>query len=222
MAAPPEFVHALDEQAQSALLSGHARTAHPGEVLMSEGEPPDSVLVLLAGRVKVTVTTGSGATAVLAFRGPGALLGEHSALDGSPRGATVTAIEPLEYVAMAASRFRRHLRESPDTAIALITHVGAHLRYADRRRAEHLAGDTSARVAARLVELAEQYGVPEGAHVRIELPLTQSELAGWSGSSLEAVAKALRTLRTAGWLETGRREMTLRDVEALRRLAGAG
>jgi CRP-like cAMP-binding protein len=217
----PEIADELGEREWAGLLAlGHARTAAPGDVLLLEHEEADRVIVLVSGRVKVTVSTPTGAGAVLGFRGPGSLLGEQAALDGRPRGATVTAIEPVDYVSIAASAFRHHLRSNADVALALISLLSARLRDADRKRAEHLAGDTSARVAARLVELADQYGVPAGEGVRIELPLSQGELAGWSGSSLEAVAKALRTLRSAGWLETGRREITLRDVEALRRLGG--
>jgi CRP/FNR family cyclic AMP-dependent transcriptional regulator len=32
----------------------------------------------------------------------------------------------------------------------------------------------------------------EGGGVRITLPITQEDLAGWTGSSLESTAKALR------------------------------
>ena len=216
-----ELAHRLDEATLDALLAlGHQRTAAAGDVLLHEGEQADRVVVLVDGRVKVSAATRAGSTAVLGFRGPGALLGEQAALDDRPRSATVTAIEPVEYVAIAASEFRRHLRANADVALALIALLSARLRDSDRKRAEHVAGDTSARVAARIVELADQYGVPEGAAVRIELPLTQPELAGWSGASLEAVAKALRTLRTAGWLETGRRAIVVRDLPALRRLSG--
>ena len=53
----------------------------------------------------------------------------------------------------------------------------------------------------------------------ITLPISQEELAGWTGASREAVTKALRTLRDLGWIETGRRSISVRDSEALRRFA---
>jgi CRP-like cAMP-binding protein len=56
----------------------------------------------------------------------------------------------------------------------------------------------------------------EGDVVRIDLPLTQEELAGWAGASREAVTKALHSLRELGWIETGRRTVTIRDIDALR------
>ena len=41
-------------------------------------------------------------------------------------------------------------------------------------------------------------------------------LAGWTGSSLESTAKALRQLRTLGWITTGRRALEVHDLQALR------
>ena len=75
------------------------------------------------------------------------------------------------------------------------------------------------RVARRLLELGERFGVPEEGRIEIELPLSQEELAAWTGSSREAVSKALQLLRSVGIVETGRKHVTLLDVDALRRRA---
>lgn len=200
---------------------GHRRTAAPGEVLMREGDPSDRVVAIIQGRVKVTVATSRGPTAVLGFRGPGDVVGEIGALSGRPRGTTVTAVEDLELWSVPAPDFNHRLRADPALMLLLMAQLSARLADADRRNAEHLTSDTTARVARRLLVLAEQYGVDDGTGRRITLPLTQDELAGLAGSSLEAVAKALRVLRAAGWIETGRRELTIRDLDALRQRAAA-
>ena len=194
---------------------GRPQDATAGEVLLREGEDADRVLSIVAGRVKVTARTARGPAAVLGFRGPGDVVGETGALGGGPRIATVTAVEPVRYLAADAAAFRRHLLQRPELALALAVELGTRLGDAGRRSVEHSSGDTTARVAARLAELAEQFGVDGPAGTRIALPLTQDELAGFTGSSVEAVAKALRTLRTAGWVDTGRREITVRDLPAL-------
>jgi CRP-like cAMP-binding protein len=90
------------------------------------------------------------------------------------------------------------------------------LRDADRKRVEFGAYDTPGRVARRLLELVDRYGENEGDNVRISLSLTQDELAGWTGSSREAVSKALREFRDRGWVTTGRRSIIVLDVDALR------
>lgn len=216
------FADALEPADRAALLAlGRTRSAEAGELLLAQGDPSDRVLLLLEGRVKVALATRSGHSVVLAFRGPGALVGEQATIDGRPRGASVIAVERVELLVVAAGAFRRFLLEHPAAALVLIAELSGRLRDADGKRAGHVTGDTTARVASRLIELCEQYGSPDGGvagpnEIRIELPMSQEELAGWSGASLEAAAKALRALRAAGWIETGRRRIVVRDLAALR------
>ena len=116
--------------------------------------------------------------------------------------------------------FVDYLRSHGDAAIVLLQLVTGRLRDADRKRVECAAYDIPGRVARRLVELAERFGEPDGQGVRIAVALSQDELAGWVGASREAVAKALRVLRDRGFVTTGRRTMTVLDLDGLRRRAG--
>jgi CRP-like cAMP-binding protein len=67
------------------------------------------------------------------------------------------------------------------------------------------------------VELAERFGVSreEGA-IDVSLPVSQEELASLSASSRESTARALRTLRELGLIQTRRLGLTVLDVERLR------
>jgi CRP-like cAMP-binding protein len=196
---------------------GRRQTAARGEVLMARGEVGDKVIVIDSGRVKVSVMTSTGREVVLTFRGPGSLLGDQSLVDESPRSATVTAAEPVEVLVIAASAFRGYLASHPNVALAMLATLSARLRESDRRLAEYAAADTLGRICARLVELCEMQGDLDGtSSVRITLPITQEELAGWTGASIESTAKSLRALRDLGWVSTGRRALEVQDLEALR------
>jgi CRP-like cAMP-binding protein len=74
-----------------------------------------------------------------------------------------------------------------------------------------------ARVSARILELSERFGDEAGAGVEIHLPISQEELAGWTGCSRDSVVKALQAMRGLGWIETGRRRITVLELEELRR-----
>jgi len=184
---------------------------------MARGEVGDKLLVVESGRVKVSVMTTTGREVVLTFRGPGSLLGDQSLVDESPRSATVTAAEDVEVLVVAASAFRGYLASHPNVALAMLATLSARLRESDRRLAEYAAADSLGRICARLVELCEMQGELDGASsVQITLPITQEELAGWTGASIESTAKALRSLRDLGWVTTGRRSLEVQDLEALR------
>jgi CRP/FNR family transcriptional regulator, cyclic AMP receptor protein len=191
-----------------------------GATIMHQGEAPGRVLVIEQGRAKVTAITEDGSEVVLAFRGPGELLGELSALGGEPRLATVRALEPLDALALSAVDFDAFLESYPRVALVILRVVIARLREADRQQIEMAAYQTLGRVARRLVELAERFGEAAEGGLEITLPITQDELAGWAGASREATSKALRDLRELDLVETGRRHFTVRDLDGLRRLIG--
>ena len=212
------FLGALTpEQGRSLKARAIPRRFRKGQAVFHEGGSSDRVVVLLSGRVKVSTMTEDGKEIVLAFRGPGDLLGELSAIDGQPRSASVEAIEPVEALAVATADFKAFLVEQPELSLMLLEILGRRLRDADRKRVEYGAHDTVGRVATRLLELAEEYGEEDSRGIRIGLPLSQEELAGWTGASREAVSKALQTLRGAGWVVTERRRIIVCDPEALRR-----
>ena len=166
---------------------------------------------------KASYFTDEGDEVVLAIRGPGALLGEMSSIDEEPLSATVTALEPVETIVVAVDSFMDYLQEHPRVTLMLLRSISRKLRDSDRKRVEFSAFDTLGRVARRLVELADDFGEADGDGIRISLPLSQEELAGWTGSSREAVSKALRALRGRGWIETRRRAITVLDIDSLRK-----
>jgi CRP/FNR family cyclic AMP-dependent transcriptional regulator len=154
---------------------------------------------------------------IVAVRGPGDLLGELSAIDGEPRSATVTTLEPTDALLVPGSVFAAFLERRPQVALVILRMVAGRLRYADAQQADFATHDVVGRVANRLVELSERFGTPTEGRIEIALPLSQEELAGWTGASREAVSKALQLLRSLRIVETGRRQITVLDLEALRR-----
>jgi CRP-like cAMP-binding protein len=218
---PETFLAALtDEEAADLRSRAITRRFRRGATLMNQGEAPGRVLVIEEGRAKITAITEDGRELVLAFGGPGDLLGELSALGGSPRVATVRALEPLSALAVASGEFEAFLDAKPHVALVILRVVIARLRVADRQQVEFAAYQTVTRVARRLVELTERYGEQSGDGIRITLPISQEELAGWAGASREATTNALRDLRAVGLIETRRRHITVLDPEQLEQMAG--
>jgi CRP/FNR family cyclic AMP-dependent transcriptional regulator len=105
------------------------------------------------------------------------------------------------------------LARDPALAAELLRLLARRLLEADRQRQELAVLDSLARVARHLLELAERFGEPTGDGLRVELPLSQEQLARWSGCSREATVKALRTLREVAGVTTGRRTVALHDPE---------
>jgi CRP-like cAMP-binding protein len=179
---------------------GSRRRLPAGATLFVEGDQPFDVDLVESGEIKLTTLALSGQELVLDVAGPGAILGELSAIDGAPRSATALALTNAEVTAIAADRFLAFLADRPEATRGLLILTIRRLRLSNRRQLEYTATDALGRVCHRLDELAGRYGLGSDKGVRIELPLTQTELAQWCGLSREAVVKALRKLRDLGWV----------------------
>ena len=88
-----------------------------GAVLFNEGEPGDSLYIVLAGKVKLGRRSPDGRENLVAVYGPSDQFGELSLFDPGPRSATVTArsssrqteaiSEPVNPAPMTSTRFGR-------------------------------------------------------------------------------------------------------------------
>ena len=191
---------------------GTSRRLRTGAALFHAGDRSTEAYVVLSGRLKVSTIASTGKELLLAVRDPGDLIGELSAIDGRPRSATVTALQPSEVSVIPADLFVEHLAETPSAALGVLRMITSRLRDSDHKRVEFGAHDATVRVSRRLLEMADRFG-PRGLH------LTQEELAGWVGASREAVSRSLRLLRNAGVVTTGRQVVDVLDVVGLRHFA---
>jgi CRP-like cAMP-binding protein len=219
-AGEPVFLRELDSDARKALVSLAVARSYPrGSAIWHEGQPGDRVLIVHSGCVKLSRFTDDGHEVVLGIRGPGDLLGELAAIEPRPRTASAIALEDVEALVVPPRGFATFLEEHPAVTHLMLRIVASRLADADSKRVEISAQDTLARVAARVLELADRFGEQEGDKINVELPLSQEELAGWTGCSRDSVVKALGAMRSLGWIETGRRRITVLDAESLRRRA---
>jgi CRP/FNR family cyclic AMP-dependent transcriptional regulator len=89
---------------------------HPdGAALLLEGEPGDSFLLILDGRVQVT----RGGSAVREL-GPGAFMGEIALVDGRPRTATATAVGPVRVLEIRRDGFLALMERYPAVRLGVL------------------------------------------------------------------------------------------------------
>ena len=106
----------------------------PGDVVLRQGEPGDTLYVIVSGRAQVTRHGDNVTSYGLATVGPGEVVGDMALLDDLPHSATVTALEPTRVLALPVFEFRAALREEPDITIRLLAAVSRRLRQAEARQ----------------------------------------------------------------------------------------
>lgn len=201
-----EALFPIDDPLFSEIVSDGVIRSYPKKaVLISEGDDGNSVFLVLSGRLKIYTSDESGKELVLAFCGPGDIVGE-MALDGSRRCATVMTTEPTRCGVIALSRFRQRIHSDPDLAMRLITRLIRRSRTATKA-AKDLA---LASVYSRVVNLLNDLAVPGASGVRvIEEKLSQQDIAHRVGSSRDMVNKVFKELILGGYITVNNREIVL-------------
>lgn len=104
----------LDDAGRKSLLeSGFVMHFEPGDVILREGDPGDTMFLVLEGTIRVATDASPGVSVQLADLGRGACVGEVSVLTRGPRTATVIALTPVTTVTFARHRIERVLDEHP-------------------------------------------------------------------------------------------------------------
>lgn len=202
---------------------GREQHYRAGSRMLRQGDAGTHLLALVDGLVKVIRREESGVTTLLAFRGPGDLLGEVAVFDDRTRIADVVALRPCRVVLLEARCFKVFV-ERRGLVMDLMRQTLGRLRESDLRHVELVTLPVSARLARSLVRLVDLTMPGHTGSTPLHLTgLTQEELAQAVGVTRNAVVVGLQQLREAGAVETARRVITIRDMEVLRLWAkGAG
>mgnify|MGYP001205419037 CR=1 FL=1 len=112
----PFFAEVLDEAALDQLAEAATRTEFDhGTVLIREGDPGESLFVIVQGAVGVAIRDG-GDRRVTTLR-DGDVVGEMSLLTGAARSATVTALRPTVALEISREALAPILAASPELSI---------------------------------------------------------------------------------------------------------
>jgi CRP-like cAMP-binding protein len=186
-----------------------------GQVLCRKGDPGLQLYGVLTGRLRVLSEGDDGKEVILNFVSPGEVIGDIALIDTQPRSATVEAIEPSELVCLHRRDLLPFLHQNPKAAIQLAVGLARRVRELSNVVQDALLLAIPARLAKKLLALAQTYGkaTPEG--TRIELRLPQHQLGEMIGATRESVNKTLRGWVDEGAISVDRGYVTIKDSAAL-------
>ncbi len=212
----PFFAGLSDPELEVLADSLGKRTFGKGMIIFHKGSPGQTLYIIESGKVRIFILSESGQEISVNIYGPGDVFGELALLDGLPRSAGAVAMEKTETFTLHRDDFLRHLEAYPRMAQSIMEVLSTRVRYTTDY-AESLAFlDVYGRVAAKLLELADRYGVQKEG-IEIELRLTQTELASWVGATRESVNKVLGTFRDYGLIEVEGQRVIILDRPGLKR-----
>lgn len=186
--------HSLDELGSKCRRTSYKRNA----VLMTEGEPGETLFIIVSGSAKIYVGDDNGDEMVLYIKGPGDYIGDIALLDDAPRSASVATLEKTVVYGISKSDFLAVLRDNLDISMAIIRSLTRRLRH-ETDSVRSLALES---VYRRLAKKLDELSVPtdDGASI-LPRRFSHQELSSMIGSSREMVTKVLAELTKGEYIE---------------------
>ena len=189
----------LDDPALDALVdASRTQALKRKQELFHKGDQGSQIYLILNGRLKVSTTSPDGDDVVFNIMGPGEVVGELALLVSGERTGTVEAIDDSELLVLDRRDFLPLMKRHPEAAITLLETLAERVV-----RISQLFEDTHflnlpIRLAKMLEVLCSRFGVDTNQGVRIDLPLSQTELGDLVATTRESINKQIKAWREAG------------------------
>lgn len=185
---------------------GILRSYRKNTIILNEGEPGDSLFVLLQGQVKVYATDENGREITYGTIQAGDYFGEMS-LDGGPRSASVMTLDQTLCSLVSRAAVQQHLVEEPGFAVSLVSQVIRRARSATETARQMALLD----VYGRVIHTLEGQQGPASSQAPVQLTqITHQQIASRVGASREMVSRLLKDLEKGGYVELGIKRITLK------------
>ncbi len=187
------------------------------EPVFAAGQPARHVYNLTEGMVALSRSLADGRRQIFGFLLPGDFIGLEA---GDAYGCDAETLSDAKACRFDRATFDAFLRDNPDVALGLVRAASSEL--AQARQHELLLGRKTAveRVASFLLDLRNRAGERHLRTQPLSLPMTRSEIADYTGLTIETVSRVFGRLKSQGTIDLAD-AMSVRvlDEARLRRLS---
>src|SRR5579862_1479573 len=201
-------------------ILAHATVTHPaeGDQIFAKGDPGNSMMAVLKGRVVISAPSPDGRQVVLTVMREGDLLGEIALLDGNERTADATAAVDCELLVVPRRSLLALLERRPDLCIDLLILLCERLRRTNEQVEDLAFLDLEARIAKALMRLTDENEQGPASAKPAGVKISQRALGELVGGSRESVNKHLQDWKRSGIIAIEKGAIVIRDPEALAEL----
>jgi CRP/FNR family cyclic AMP-dependent transcriptional regulator len=192
------------------------RRFEAGTEILSRSDSSADIYFIVAGTVRVIISSVNGRDTVFRDIEAGSYFGELAAIDGRERSASIVARTNATLARMPAAVFRELAMRNGPLCYQLLENAVAQIRYLTERINEFRVLDVRHRIYAELVRLA-RLPAPGATEAVISPPPVHQEIADRISSRREAVARELKNLEREGLLARRRGALAITDLAALTR-----
>lgn len=215
-----QFLDGLAPDEKLAVIENGRSTHKPaGEYLFHQGEPSETMYILLAGRIKLTQLTNNGQQVIVNYFGPGAALGIVVGLSKTPYPLSAEVVEDCEAVSWPREDLHQLLRRYPTLALNGLDMLAERFRMLQLRFQEIATQRVEQRIARILMRLVKQFGERTTEGIRIDMALARQDLAQMTGTNVYQVSRIVSKWEQDGLIKTGRKRFVLLNAHGMMSIA---
>jgi CRP-like cAMP-binding protein len=211
----PLFLRLSDEEVDAVLAHASIVRYPEGTQIFAKGDPGNSMMAVLKGRISITTPSLDGRQVVLTVMHEGDVFGEIALLDGKERTADATAAVDSELLVVPRRSLLGLLQRRPDLCIRLLLVLCERLRSTNEQVEDLAFLDLGARIAKVLVRLAEESPKNDRSATSVGVRISQRALGELVGGSRESVNKHLQDWKRAGLVEIEKGAIIIHSIDAL-------
>ena len=191
-----------------------------GAVVFHEGNIARGVYVLSSGRAKVSISSADGKKLIIRIARPGDMLGLYAGLTGRPFEATAEMVEGGRIDFISRTDLLNLMGRQQSFSSDLVEMFSRQFsEFVDNTRMLLLSQSALEKLARLIVRWGRDFGERTGEGIRVQILLTQEEIAQIIGASRETVTRLFSTLKRDKIIRVKRDALWIRDSEALASLA---
>ena len=191
-----------------------------GAVVFHEGNIARGVYVLSSGRAKVSISSADGKKLIIRIARPGDVLGLYAGLTGRPFEATAEMVEGGRIDFISRTDLLNLMGRQQSFSSDLVEMFSRQFsEFVDNTRMLLLSQSALEKLARLIVRWGRDFGERTGEGIRVQILLTQEEIAQIIGASRETVTRLFSTLKRDKIIRVKRDALWIRDSEALASLA---
>ena len=191
-----------------------------GAVVFHEGNIARGVYVLSSGRVKVSISSADGKKLIIRVAKSGDVLGLYAGLTGRPFEATAEMVEGGRIDFVSRTDLLNLMGRQQSFSSDLVEMFSRQFsEFVDNTRMLLLSESALEKLARLIVRWGRDFGERTTEGVRVQILLTQEEIAQIIGASRETVTRLFSALKRDKIIRVKRDALWIRDSDALASLA---
>jgi CRP/FNR family transcriptional regulator len=195
---------------------------HPRDFIFREGDESAWFWLVRTGRVKILRHARSGDEVVLELLGPGEPFGGMAVLESRPYPASAQAMETTTVVGIPRAPILALAERRPTLAREMALMLGRRLRTAHDSVRSLASDPVEARLASRLIQLAEREGTRDPRGLALPFHLTRQTLADMCGTTVESAIRVISRWSRKGVVIDEDSRLIVASLDALRGIEETG